>query len=401
MADDEEPIDDAAAADEWAAMLDDEEGEGDASDDAEPAKPSAEDTENMSKEDLAALEAMAEDDDSDLIDDSSEGEDEADERVLNQDEIDLLLGFESDDDGGIDDTGIEAILGKALMAYEKLPMLEVVFDRLVRILSSSMRSFTSDNVDISIDSMVSLKFDDYLNSIPLPAMLVVFRAVEWENFGIVTVDSSLIYSIVDVLLGGRRATQSIRVEGRPYTTIEQGIVKKLVDVILSDMSIAFDPLSPVSFQHERLENNPRFATITRPNNAALLIKLKVDMEGRGGMIELLFPHITLEPIRDMLMQIFIGEDFGQDAVWEKHFGDELMYTDVDVAAVLDEKKISMGDIMAFKVGSTLMLDVKPNSDISLKCGNTKVTTAKLGRLGDNIAVSIIDKIHTVPTNEGV
>ena len=58
-----------------------------------------------------------------------------------------------------------------------------------------------------------------MNSIPLPAILGVFRAQEWDNYGLLTVDSSLIYSIFDVLLGGRRGTAAMRIEGRPYTTI--------------------------------------------------------------------------------------------------------------------------------------------------------------------------------------
>ena len=317
---------------------------------------------------------------------------EAAARVLNQDEIDVLLGFDSKQDKGAGLSGIHAILDKALMAYEKLPMLEVVFDRLVRSLSSSLRNFTSDNVDVSIDSMTSLRFDDYLNSIPLPALIVVFRAIEWENFGLITVDSSQIYSTVDVLLGGRRSTRPIRIEGRPYTTIEQDIVKRMVDIVLSDMGAAFDPLSPVTFQFDRLENNPRFATITRPSNAALLVRLRVDMDDRGGIIEILLPHPTLEPIRDLLLQMFMGEKFGQDSVWEKHLGKEVRHTNVDIEVILDEKTVSLGDIMNFKVGSTVLLNVAPDDQVTLKCGGVPVSTGKIGRVGDHIAVSLNDPI---------
>jgi hypothetical protein len=66
-------------------------------------------------------------------------------RVLNQDEIDSLLGFDDDQGHGDDKSGIQAILNSALVSYERLPMLEVVFDRLVRMMSTSMRNFTSDN----------------------------------------------------------------------------------------------------------------------------------------------------------------------------------------------------------------------------------------------------------------
>ena len=287
----------------------------------------------------------------------------SDQRVLNQDEIDTLLGFDTKKGDGHRPEGIFAILDKSMTAYEKLPMMEVVFDRLVRQLSTSLRNFTSENVDINLESMSSIRFDDYLNSIPLPALLVVFRAVEWENFGLVTVDSSLIYSMVDVLLGGRKSNRPVRIEGRPYTTIEQDIVKRCVDIVLADMGAAFEPLSPATFHHDRLETNPRFATIARPANPALLVRMRVDMaDERGGMIEILLPHTTLEPIRDLLLQMFMGDNFGQDTVWEKHLGKELRSTNITMDAVLHEKMVTLKDVMSFKVGTTVLLDCTPEDD---------------------------------------
>src|SRR6516164_3596184 len=124
------------------------------------------------------------------------------ERVLNQDEIDSLLGFDVNSDQLQDKSGVRAIINSALVSYERLPMLEIVFDRLVRLMTTSLRNFTSDNVEVTLDRITSVRFGDYLNSIPLPAILAVFKAEEWDNFGLFTVESSLIYSMIDVLLGG-------------------------------------------------------------------------------------------------------------------------------------------------------------------------------------------------------
>src|SRR5579872_6965154 len=204
------------------------------------------------------------------------------ERILNQDEIDSLLGFDLSDDDPSDRTGIRAIINSALVSYERLPMLEIFFDRLVRLMTTSLRNFTSDNVEVSLDNITSIRFGDYLNSIPLPAILAVFHAEQLDNYGLFTVDSNLIYSIVDVLLGGRRGSSAMRIEGRPYTTIERTLVQRMVEVILQDMCTAFEPLTPVNFTLDRLETNPRFAAIARPANAAILVKLRIDMEDRGG-----------------------------------------------------------------------------------------------------------------------
>jgi flagellar motor switch protein FliM len=310
------------------------------------------------------------------------------ERILNQDEIDSLLGFDlSDDDSGAR-SGIRSIINSALVSYERLPMLEIVFDRLVRYMTTSLRNFTSDNVEVSLDSISSIRFGDYLNSIPLPAILAVVKAEQLENYGMLTVDSNLIYSIVDVLLGGRRGTAAMRIEGRPYTTIERVLVQRMVEVVLGDAKLAFEPLTPVTFTLDRLETNPRFAAIARPANAAILVKLRIDMEDRGGRIELLLPYATLEPIRKMLLQQFMGEKFGRDNIWEGHLATELWTTQMDVRAVLDEQQLPLQTILNLKVGDTLMLNATPDQAIELRAGAVYLTTARMGRRNQQIAVRV-------------
>jgi len=308
------------------------------------------------------------------------------ERILNQDEIDSLLGFDLSGDGGEDRTGIRAIINSALVSYERLPMLEIVFDRLVRLMTTSLRNFTSDNVEVSLDNISSIRFGDYLNSIPLPAILAVFRAEELDNYGLLTVDSNLIYSIVDVLLGGRRGTAAMRIEGRPYTTIERVLVQRMIEVVLQDLKSAFEPLHPVGFSLDRLETNPRFAAIARPANAAILVKLRIDMEDRGGRIELLLPYATLEPIRKMLLQQFMGEKFGRDNIWEGHLATELWTTQMEVRAVLDEQQVPLSRVLNMQVGDTLMLNATPDSLVELRAGAIPLTRGRMGRRNHSIAV---------------
>ncbi len=309
-------------------------------------------------------------------------------RVLNQDEIDSLLGFDGDADGSGDNSGIMALINSAMVNYERLPMLEVVFDRLVRMMSTSLRNFTSDNVEVSLDQITSIRFGDYLNSIPLPAMLAVFKAEEWDNYGLLVVDSAMIYSIVDVLLGGRRGTAAMRIEGRPYTTIERNLVERMVHVVLADLSAAFDPLSPVTFRFDRLETNPRFATIVRPGNAAMLAKLRIDMEDRGGRLELMVPYATLEPVRELLLQMFMGEKFGRDSIWENHLASQLWRTDLDLSAVLAETTLSLRDVLDWEVGSQIVLNTTPDSAVDLRCGDVPMFRGRLGQRNGHIAVRV-------------
>src|SRR6188474_1819218 len=319
------------------------------------------------------------------------------ERVLSQEEIDNLLGFTVGDVNLDDHSGIRAIIDSAMVSYERLPMLEIVFDRLVRLMTTSLRNFTSDNVEVSLDRITSVRFGDYMNSIPLPAVLSVFKAEEWENFGLATVDSSLIYSIIDVLLGGRRGQTSLRIEGRPYTTIETNLVKRLVEVVLADAEQAFRPLSPVTFSIDRLETNPRFAAISRPANAAILVRLRIDMEDRGGIVELLLPYATIEPIRGVLLQMLMGEKFGRDPIWEGHLATEIGNAQIGVDAVLYEAEIPLRQLMELEVGHTLTLDIRPDALVTVRCGDVALTEGRMGRVGDKVSVRVAKPLRKPKT----
>ena len=85
------------------------------------------------------------------------------------------------------------------------------------------------------------------------------------------------------------------------------------------------------------------------------------MEDRGGRTELLLPYATLEPIRKLLLQQFMGEKFGRDSIWESHLATELWSTKVDIDAILDEQTMPLNQIMNLKVGQTMMLNATPDS----------------------------------------
>ena len=322
----------------------------------------------------------------DMVEDDGEQEGGTD-RLMSQDEIDTMLGFSSGDekDGR---NGIQAIVDSGSVAYERLPMLEIIFERLVRLLSTSLRNFFTDNVEVTLESIRSVRFGDYINSISQPALLSVFKAEEWDNFGLVTIESALIYSVLDTLFGGKRGQPAPRIDGRPFTSIEIRLIRRVIALVLSDAEAAFKPLSPVTFNIDRVESNPRFVSISRPANAAIRVELRFDMEGRGGALHILLPYATIEPIRELLLESFMGEKLGRDPTWESHLATEVWQADVDVTCVLHETQMPLKRVMRLEIGDTLMFDARPDAAVSLRCGDFVVTDGRIGRVDGKIAVQV-------------
>lgn len=331
----------------------------------------------------------------DIIEDDGEQEGGTD-RLMSQDEIDTMLGFSSGDDKD-GRNGIQAIVDSGSVAYERLPMLEIIFERLVRLLSTSLRNFFTDNVEVTLESIRSIRFGDYINSISQPALLSVFKAEEWDNFGLITIESSLIYSVLDAMFGGKRGQPAPRIDGRPFTSIEIRMIRRVIELVLTDAEAAFKPLSPVSFTVDRVESNPRFVSISRPANAAIRVELKFDMEGRGGALHILLPYATIEPIRELLLESFMGEKLGRDPIWENHLATEVWQADVDVTCVLHETQMPLKRVMKLEIGDTLMFDARPDSIVSLRCGDFVVTEGRIGRVDDKIAVQVVNPLRRSKT----
>ncbi len=323
--------------------------------------------------------------------------------AIDQRLIDSMLGFTAG--GALPDgpDGVRALTQPPAVPHERLPVLETVFEHLVHLLRGSMRHLTSENVEVVLDRMNTVRFGNYMTSIPLPAILAIVKADPWEDFCILQINSDLIFAFIDVLLGRPPGAGAPVIEGRPYTSIELGLIRKIVELILKTAADAFRPLSPVSFVIDHLETNPRFANIARPASKAILARFFIDIGGHRGIFELLLPHATLEPVRDVLLQDFIGEKLGRDAVWEEHLATEIYGAEIDVSAVLYEGEFPLRQILSLKVGDTLVLDRMPEDPVELRCEAIPLAHGRLGRADEAMAIQVatpLSQPHTTMASFG-
>ena len=96
----------------------------------------------------------------------------------------------------------------------------------------------------------------------------------------------------------------------------------------------------------------------------------------------------------MLLQQFMGEKFGRDNIWEGHLATELWATQLEVRAVLDEHQAPLSQVLDLKIGDTLMLNASADSEVGLRCGSVPLTTGRMGRRGQHIAVRIDQPVTT-------
>lgn len=312
------------------------------------------------------------------------------EPLLAQDEIDTIISATRDDppDSRGGPMAVDRLLYGRAVSYERLPMAEVVFERLARILAGTLRTLFQDNVEVRLANLASQPLADSFNFIGPMSLLGVFRAREWDNLGIIHVDADTVSNVTEILLGGRRVAVGSRHFPKPLTSISRNLTERLIRLILQDLTASFAPICAVSFDYERTETDPRFATIGRNSGAALTARLSLTTANRNCSIGIILPYATIEPVRELLLQQFMGEKFGRDSIWETHLAEELWHTDVELEAVLDEQTMTLGEIMNLREGDVMPIGAPKGSSIRLRCGSADLFTARLGIRHGRIAAEL-------------
>ena len=268
-------------------------------------------------------------------------------------------------------------------------MLEVIFDRLGgRMMSTSLEILPPITSRFRSITSRAVRFGDYLNSIPLPAMLAVFRAEEWDDYGLMTVDSSLIYSVVDVLLGGRRGTVPLAIEGGPtrrsstrWSTADAGRPVR--------SQRRFRPSEPGQFPVRAARDQSPFRRPSRARPTPPFWRVsgstwKIAADAWSCCCRMR----RWSRSRNSSCRCLLARNSATTRSGENHLATELWSTDIEVTAVLDEQLMSLTQIMNIRVGERLMLDAMPDSDVKICCGDIPLFTRKVGRSRGRIAVQI-------------
>lgn len=296
-----------------------------------------------------------------------------------------LLGFDLSAEDGQDRSGLKALINSAFVSRQRLPMLDVIFDRTARLMSTSLRQLTNENIEVTLDNVSSIRFGEFIQTQTAAGVIGVIHSKAFDGYALLAADGPLVHSVVDLLLGGRR---SAGVEGRALTAIELGLAERMLALLVEDFDEAFTPVAEARFSLDRVETTPRFAAIAQDASVCALAKFKIRIEDMTTKAMLLAPYAMIEPVREKLLCDFIGESGAADEIWRKRLGTGVSAAGVELAAVLADRQMTIGDLRALKPGGTVIFAANVGARVELRAGDLAIAQGRVGRMGELIAVKI-------------
>jgi flagellar motor switch protein FliM len=275
----------------------------------------------------------------------------------------------------------------------RMPSLDAIHDRFARFFRNTLTNMLRKMVDITTVSMDTLKFGNFMRSLPVPSSIHIIRVEPLRGNSLVIVETKLVFALIDSFFGGK-GEGTMKVEGREFTAIEQRMLHKVVHAAIKELSNAWQPVYHLDFTYVRSEMNPQFAGIIPNEDVIVVVQFDVEMDEMSGNIMICIPYMLIEPIRDKLYASFHSEEKAiVDGDWINRLKEELMGVYVDVGVELGRMKISPRELSSLKPGNVVVLDKDMNEPLVVKVQNLPKFLGRPGKIKDNLAVDITATIE--------
>ncbi|MGD9591857.1 MAG: flagellar motor switch protein FliM [Candidatus Berkiella sp.] len=319
-------------------------------------------------------------------------------QTLNQDEIDSLLGNPNEQNNvqGTDDLAAPHAYDLAnndKNIYSRVATLGLVNERFARNIRITINSFLKRNVEVTLQGLKIIKYEEYVNSLYIPTSINIVKIAPLKGTALIVLDSKLVFALVDNYFGGEGKV-NYKIEGREFTETENRITRMLVEGFFADFKEAWKGILDVQLEYKGFEANPAMANFMNLSELLIVSKFHFELDGGGGDFNICIPYSMLEPIRELLNAGIKPEKEVSDEKWIQKIREEILEAQVQAHCILTNKKISLRDVMRFKNGD--VLDIEIPEEIVLKVSNIPMFTGNFGTFEGKYAVKIVDKLKKPP-----
>lgn len=286
------------------------------------------------------------------------------DNFLSQEEVDALLkGVNGDQDDAAapeEATGVRTynLATQERIVRGRMPTLEIINERFARLLRVGLFNFLRRSAEISVGSVRVSKYSEFIRNLVVPTNLNLVHMKPLRGTALMVFDPGLVFLLVDNLFGGDGRFHT-RVEGRDFTQTEQRIILRILDIVFEAYTKSWEPVFPVEFEYIRSEMNTQFANIATPNEVVVSSTFTVELGSVSGQIHFCMPYSMIEPIRDALTSSLQGEALEIDKRWIRLMTQQIQIAEVELVATLGTGRASFDDILNFKVGDIIPLNVLP------------------------------------------
>ncbi len=280
---------------------------------------------------------------------------------------------------------------------EQMRALQTLHEGFSRNFGAALSGLLRSIVEVKLTSVDQLTYSEFIFSLENPTCFNLLRAEPLEGNLILDINPSILYPIIDRLLGGGR--DSAPIARRALTEIELRLVSRITNLFLEQLRHAWENVVELKLSVERVESNPQLVQIVPPNEVVVLVGFELTLGEIRGMLNLCIPFNSIERIGNKLSSnswIAYGRK-NATAESRQSIGRNLKGAMVELVAQLAETRINTGDLIGLRVGDIITTDKDMNDPLLIKVEGVSKFRAQPGAFKGHKAIQIQQTIGMMPS----
>ncbi len=272
------------------------------------------------------------------------------------------------------------------IAKSQLRAIHLLHDNFVRDLMASLSAYLRSYLIVNLVSVEQLSYAEFLECLPSPTCIVSLGLRPYDGNAVLELNSSLIFPILEMLLGGTGKT-SMSMQ-REITEIEQSLLDGLFRIILRDLKEAWKGVTLIDFTVESLETEPQFLQILAPSEAVVAIAVEIRIGESIGMMNIAMPSIIIKMMRQKFDQQWSVRKTESTSSEQERILDLISSANLGVDARLEGPTLLLKDLMNLSEGDVLCFDYPVTRPVDFKINGKLKFKGQMVNSGGKMAFAI-------------
>jgi len=246
--------------------------------------------------------------------------------ILSQKELDALMDIsvnEKDEDISQDSHAV-------VYNSNILDTLRIVHEKVANLLENDFFLKMNFVAKLKLYSVEKITYNEFLMLLPKKAKFSIFSMNPLSGKGVIDINNSLAFSMVNMLLGG---DGNYSEKEEDFSDIEWDIFKIILMTVIETLKKAYEPLIKLDIMLESKIDRSKIILDSTQKDIAMFA-LEVDIGTNIGMINIYYPLESVEPILSNLSAYSDGADVMLEA--------DLCNIELNLKDVL---KLEVGDVI--------------------------------------------------------
>ena len=279
---------------------------------------------------------------------------------------------------------------------DQMRAMQSLHEALGRSFGASLSAVLRSMIEVRLISVDQLTYSEFIYSLDVPTCYNLLKPKPLEGNWILDLSPSLLYPIIDRMLGGSVNAQSTL--KRPLSEIELRLANRITNVFLREMENAWLNIHPLQIEIERVESNPQLVQIVPPNEVVIMVSFELTMGNVRGMANLCIPFNTIERVGAKLTNnSWVGYAASRaDHASQDQISKQLQSSVAQVTVMLARTTISTADLFDLQIGDIISTEKDIHSPLEVEVADIIKYHASAGSFKNRKAIKIEEVLQPEP-----